>query len=181
MTREKILKILQVSAFALAIATMPSHAHAAGVQAGVLTCHEASGWGFVVESTRDLRCVFSPPKGPSEHYIGHISKFGVDIGYQGAAVIMWGVLAPTMNVQPGDLSGEYVGGTANVALGIGAGANALVGGSNKSIALQPLSIEGATGLNVAAGIGAITLHYQPEAYPASAQQPAARPPQPQQP
>jgi hypothetical protein len=181
MTRGKIFKTIQASILAAAIAAVPGFAHAAGVQTGVLTCHEASGWGFVVESTRDLRCVYSPASGPTVHYMGHISKFGVDLGYQGAAVVMWAVFAPTMNVQSGDLSGDYVGATANVALGVGAGANALVGGSNKSISLQPLSIEGATGLNVAAGIGAITLHYQPDAYPASAQQPAAPPPQPQQP
>ena len=37
------------------------------------------------------------------------------------------------------------------------GAHALIGGSGNTIALQPLSLEGNSGLNVAAGIGAINL------------------------
>jgi hypothetical protein len=161
MTIKKWLKAAQGSALALSLCLFSPHAHAdAGIKVGVLTCHEASGWGFIVTSTRDLRCVFSPNSGESFHYLGHISKFGVDLGYQGAAVIIWTVFAPTTNVNPADLAGNYAGATANVAIGIGAGANVLIGGSNQSISLQPVSIEGGTGLNVAAGIGSIGLQYQ---------------------
>ena len=38
---------------------------------------------------------------------------------------------------------------ASATVGVGLGANVLVGGSGNSIALQPVSIEGTTGLNVA--------------------------------
>ena len=113
------------------------------------------------KSTRDLRCVFSPANGPSSHYAGHINKFGVDIGYKGASVIVWAVIAPALDVAPGDLAGEYVGASGGASVGVGLGANVLVGGSNKSISLQPVSFEGDTGLNVAVGIGAMTLNYQP--------------------
>ncbi len=134
----------------------PAHAQAPGVQVGVLNCNVAGGWGFVFGSSRAIRCTFSAP-GHVEHYGGHISKFGVDIGYVSGGVLAWGVFAPTAQVGPGALAGDYVGATASATAGVGAGANALVGGSGRSISLQPLSIEGNTGLNVAAGIGAMTL------------------------
>ena len=86
-----------------------------------------------------------------------ISKFGVDVGYQQSAVLVWTVLAPTSDLHHGALAGHYGGVTAGAAVGVGASANALIGGSNKTITLQPLSIEGATGVNVAAGIGEMTL------------------------
>ena len=132
-----------------------------GVRVGTLSCNVASGWGFVFGSSRALRCVFSGAGRPPEHYSGTISRFGVDIGYIQGGVLVWGVLAPTTNVAPGALAGNFAGATANATVGVGVGANVLIGGSNRSISLQPLSIEGNTGLNVAAGIGAITLHHVP--------------------
>ncbi len=147
--------------FALgAMAAAP--ADAAGVKVGVLTCHVSSGWGFVFGSSKDLRCNYRPNSGMGEHYIGTVEKFGVDLGYTEGGEIIWGVIAPTSSLRPGSLQGGYAGATADVAVGIGAGANALVGGLDKSIALQPLSVEGMKGLNVAAGIGAIDLKYAPE-------------------
>ena len=85
------------------------------------------------------------------------SKFGVDIGYTNGGVLIWGVFAPTTNMARGALAGSYAGATGSATVGVGVGANVLIGGSNRSISLQPVSIEGNTGLNVAAGIGAITL------------------------
>jgi outer membrane protein OmpA-like peptidoglycan-associated protein len=129
-----------------------------GVKVGTLTCDVASGWGFVFGSSRDLHCTFLPNNQTSEHYTGTINKFGVDIGYTDGGVLVWAVFAPSSDIRAGALEGDYVGATANATVGIGVGANALIGGGNKSIALQPVSIEGNTGLNVAAGIGAISLH-----------------------
>jgi Protein of unknown function (DUF992) len=129
-------------------------AEAAGVKVGTLTCNVSSGWGFVFGSSRALSCTFA---GPDDYYVGNISKFGVDIGYTQGGVLIWTVVAPTANLAPGSLSGSYAGATASATVGVGVGANALIGGSNNSVALQPLSIEGNRGLNVAAGIGAITL------------------------
>jgi hypothetical protein len=133
-----------------------------GVRVGTLTCHVASGWGLVFGSSRALRCTFAPGAGHPELYAGTINRFGVDIGYTQGGVLVWGVLAPTANLAPGALSGSFVGATGSATVGVGAGANVLVGGSNSTISLQPVSIEGNTGLNVAAGIGAITLRYQPQ-------------------
>ena len=150
----------------LAIAAMLFTAGAAqaaegGVKAGVLTCNVSGGWGFVVGSTREVNCVFAPAAAhaPGEHYAGKISKFGADIGYSSAAVMIWAVVAPATDVRPGALAGDYVGATASAAVGVGAGANVLVGGFNSSIALQPVSIEGQNGLNVAAGVAEMTLKF----------------------
>ena len=94
----------------------------------------------------------------AEHYTGTISKFGVDIGYTEGACWSGRVFAPTSDVRPGALQGDYAGATAQATVGVGVGANVLIGGLDKSIALQPLSVEGNKGLNVAAGIGSISLH-----------------------
>jgi hypothetical protein len=130
-----------------------------GVRVGTLNCNVASGWGFVFGSSRALRCIFSGAGRPPERYAGSISKFGVDIGFTQGGVLVWAVLAPTTNLAPGALAGNFAGATASATVGVGVGANVLIGGSNQSISLQPLSIEGNTGLNVAAGIGAIALHH----------------------
>jgi hypothetical protein len=132
-----------------------------GVQAGTLSCHVASGFGFIFGSSRALACSFSPVSGRPEQYSGTINTFGVDIGFMQSAVILWSVLAPTTTLGPGALAGTFAGVTASAAAGVGVGANVLVGGSGNSVSLQPLSISGGTGLNVAAGIASITLTFQP--------------------
>jgi hypothetical protein len=159
--------VLAMSAVGLVIGAAAPGTHARAdspaVRVGMLTCNVDSGWGFVFGSTRELRCNFAPKPHAIEHYTGTISKYGVDIGYMQGGVIVWGVLAPTTDLQAGSLAGSYGGATADASVGVGAGANVLVGGSNHSISLQPVSIEGNSGLNVAAGIAAITLHYEPTA------------------
>jgi len=133
-----------------------------GVRVGTLTCNVAGGWGFVFGSSKALRCTFAPAPGHAEFYAGTINKFGVDIGYTQGGVLVWAVFAPTANLGPGTLHGNYVGATGSATVGVGAGANVLIGGSNSTISLQPVSVEGNTGLNVAAGIGSISLRYVPQ-------------------
>jgi len=147
------------AALALGLAAAP--ASAAGVKVGVLTCHVSSGWGFVFGSSKDLHCNYRPNRGAGEHYVGTVKKFGVDLGYTEGGELIWGVIAPTSSLKPGALEGGYAGATASAAVGVGAGANVLIGGLDKSITLQPLSVEGMKGVNVAAGIGAIDLKYAP--------------------
>lgn len=154
-------RLLAGAALAAGALAFAIPADASGVQVGTLTCHVASGWGFIFGSSKDLRCVFHPSVGRSEHYEGSISKFGVDVGYTDSAVIVWGVIAPTSSMKPSSLEGDYAGATASATVGVGVGAHVLVGGFDRSIDLQPLSVEGNTGLNVAAGIGEITLKYVP--------------------
>jgi len=153
-----VICALGLAAGALALNTP---AQAQGLQVGILTCNVSSGFGFVFGSSRAVNCTFSPKGGPPQHYVGTINKFGVDIGYLQGGVIVWAVFAPTANLVPGALSGTYTGATGSATVGVGVGANVLVGGSGNSIMLQPVSIEGTTGLNVAAGIAEMTLTFQP--------------------
>jgi Protein of unknown function (DUF992) len=156
-------KLLVALAWTISMLVLGAPAYAqGGVRVGTLTCRVAGGWGFVFGSSKAIRCTLAPGGGRPEHYAGSINKFGVDIGYTQGGVLVWGVFAPTANLAPGALSGNYVGATGSATVGVGAGANVLVGGSNRTISLQPVSIEGNTGLNVAAGIGAMSLRYQPQ-------------------
>ena len=162
-----MLKKLAIAICALGLAAgslmIGTPAQAQGVKVGVLTCNVASGFGFIFGSSRAVNCTYSPTGGggPPQHYVGAINKFGVDIGYLQGGVIVWAVVAPTANLAPGSLSGTYAGATGSATVGVGAGANVLIGGSGNSVALQPVSIEGTTGLNVAAGIAEMTLTFQP--------------------
>ena len=155
-------RLMMGAAVAVAAMAVSGAANAAphGVRVGDLTCNVASGWGFVFGSSKDLHCTFRG-NDHREHYVGSISKFGVDVGYTEGGVLVWGVFAPTSDMRKGALEGDYAGASAQANVGLGVGANALVGGFDKSIALQPISVEGSKGLNVAAGIGAISLHAAP--------------------
>lgn len=147
-----------IVAVAMGQPSQPAWSASGGVKAGVLTCDVASGWGLVFGSTRDLKCTYAADSGHVEHYSGRINKYGVDVGYKAAGVIAWAVLAPTTDVAKGALAGTYGGLTGGAAFGVGGSANLLVGGSGQTISLQPLSVEGMAGINVAAGIAGIVLH-----------------------
>jgi hypothetical protein len=153
--------LLALAAMVALAAPVETRAESGGVKVGFLTCTVASGWGLIFGSSKDLNCTFSPGPERAENYSGQIKKYGVDIGYQKGGVMVWAVLAPTVDLAPGSLAGSYGGATAGGALGVGGSANVLVGASNKTISLQPLSIEGTTGLNIAAGVAAIDLTYKP--------------------
>ena len=153
-------RILAATALAAVIvvpqfATQPADA-ASGVNIGSLNCNVSGGVGFIFGSSKNISCVFTKPDGTAERYHGDIDKYGVDIGFTSEGYMVWAVFAPGQ-VKKGALAGKYAGATADVAAGLGLGANVLVGGSGNQIALQPVSIEGMTGLNVAAGFGQITL------------------------
>lgn len=147
-------------ALALAIVTAAGGVGAAesGVKAGYLRCNVEGNVSFIFGSTRDVTCTYRPDAGGRvDRYGGEIKKFGVDIGYQTKGVILWGVVAPTADIGPGALAGDYGGVSGSVAAVYGVGANALIGGSDKSIVLQPVSIEGIEGVNIAGGIGILSL------------------------
>jgi hypothetical protein len=141
--------------------TAPGTAQAtgrSGVNVGSLTCNVAGGVGFVFGSSKALSCLFNRTDGVAERYTGTIKKFGVDIGFTKESQIVWLVFAPG-SIASGSLTGSYGGATAGASVGVGGSANVLVGGSNKQITLQPVSVEGSVGLNVAAGIGEVELTY----------------------
>ena len=127
------------------------------VEVGVLNCTVANGAGFIIGSSKRLDCTFQGG-GRREPYVGHINKFGIDIGATTTGVISWAVFAPSAGgMGPGALAGSYGGVTGEATIGVGLGANVLVGGSKRSIALQPLSVGAQQGLNLAIGVAALTL------------------------
>jgi uncharacterized protein DUF992 len=129
------------------------------VQAGALECRGLGTTSFIIGSVHELECVFRSDYGPPVRYHGLVRKLGVDIGFTEQSALGWVVFAPTRQIGPGDLAGNYAGVSAGAAVGIGVGANALIGGSNNSFALQPLSVEGQTGINVSAGIADLELRF----------------------
>ncbi len=131
-------------------------ASAAPVQSGVLACNVAPGVGLIIGSSKSLSCVFHPARGRREYYAGTISRIGLDIGVTGPGQFAWGVVASGPPGRRFALAGDYAGPGVGIALGAGGSANTLVGGYGDSISLQPLSGE-TTGLNLSAGIGALTL------------------------
>ena len=142
------------------LATSISGGHAQQVQrvqVGVLECRGGASVGFIVGSVTHLGCVFRADGAPEDRYIATIRKVGLDLGITEESALAWGVFAPVARLGPGDLSGDYVGAQGSATLGVGVGGNVLVGGSDNSIALQPLSVQGQVGLNVAAGLESLEL------------------------
>jgi hypothetical protein len=127
------------------------------VQVGVLECRGGSSVGFIVGSVTNLGCVMRAAGRPDDFYVATIRKVGLDLGITQESVLAWGVFAPVAQLGPGDLSGNYAGVQGSATLGVGAGGNLLVGGSNNSIALQPLSVQGQVGIAVAAGLESLEL------------------------
>ena len=144
-------------AFILLIA-MPDLAQAQSFRTGGLTCSTSARVGLVVGSRQNMQCVFrSNTSGQQYDYRGNISRLGLDLGITGGGRLFWAVFAPTSRVRRGTLVGNYVGASGNVALGVGLGANVLVGGSHRTISLQPLSVEGQVGVNLAVGVSRLSL------------------------
>jgi Protein of unknown function (DUF992) len=128
------------------------------VKVGVLSCDVSAGVGMILVQKQSISCTFTPSNGgPADVYTGHIDQFGVALGAVAQGQLIWGVLAPSSGVPHGALAGTYTGVGAEATAGAGVGANLLVGGTGRAFSLQPLSIEGQTGVNVAAGITTVTL------------------------
>ena len=152
----KALSALSVAAavtFAIpAMAQSPNR-----TKVGTLTCDISGGIGMIIASKKDLTCMFTPSNpGPREVYVGSISKFGLDVGATAGGEMIWAVYAPS-NRAFGALAGSYGGASAEATVGAGLGANVLVGGSNRTVALQPVSVQGQAGLNLAVGVANLEL------------------------
>jgi hypothetical protein len=150
-------RLIPFAALALAGALTASSAQAQNVQAGTLVCDVSGGIGMIIASQRDMACTFTNSRGEPEVYVGRIRRFGLDIGATTGGQIVWTVLAPSGRYSRGALAGTYSGASAEATVVAGLGANVLLGGSNRSIALQPVSLQGQAGLNVAAGVADLQL------------------------
>jgi len=143
-----------------AMAAQPTHRvdrQAERTKVGTLTCDISAGIGLIIASKKHLTCSFTPSRpGPREVYTGSITKFGLDIGGTTGGEMVWSVYAPT-DRRHGALAGHYAGASAEATVGAGVGANVLIGGSNRTVTLQPVSVQGQTGLNLAVGVAGLTL------------------------
>ncbi len=149
-------KFIAIPLLALGLA---APAEAGAVKVGVLACGIEGGFGYIIGSSKAIDCVFEPAGGGKrERYEGRIRKLGVDIGVTGRSVVVWAVFAPG-RTRAGALDGYYGGVSAEATVAVGPGVNVLIGGYNKSINLEPVSIQGQSGLNVAAGIAGLRLDY----------------------
>ncbi len=135
---------------------MNSRGGQGGIKVGVLNCQVAPGVGLILGSSKAVRCTFNRNRGGAERYSGSMGKLGIDIGVTNTSYLSWIVIAPG-DIGRGALEGSYVGASAQATVIAGVGANALVGGFNNNINLQPFSVQGQTGLNIAAGLGSLTL------------------------
>jgi hypothetical protein len=151
-----IRHLIAAGALVLAVGSTPPAA-AQRIKAGILTCDVSAGVGFIIGSQKEVSCLFAPDQsGPHETYVGTISKFGLDIGATSGGVMVWGVFTET-NRGPGFLAGDYVGASGEATIAAGLGANVLIGGSNRTVALQPVSVSGQVGLNLAVGVADLRL------------------------
>lgn len=136
-----------------AIAEVPS-----GTKVGSLNCELAPSTGFIVGSHDAMRCRYTPDGPfPAEFYDGVITNIGLDIGFKTGGELAWAVIAPTVGAPRGGLAGKYLGASGSVTAGVGAGANVLVGGFERSFVLQPLSVQGQTGLDITLGVSGLEL------------------------
>jgi hypothetical protein len=153
----RVFTAIAAAAIAFGVMVVPSQAQRQ--QVGTLACDVSGGIGLIIGSQRSMNCTFTPAgPGPAEYYTGSITKIGIDIGITTAASLVWAVHSSTTMFR-GALTGSYVGATAEATAAVGLGANVLVGGNNRTVALQPLSIQGQIGINVAAGVADLELRF----------------------
>jgi hypothetical protein len=157
MRRFLVLVAMAATSLAAPLPSADAQAPMTRVQVGVLECRGGTSIGFIVGSVTNLGCVLRIEGVPEDRYIATIRKVGLDLGITEETALAWGVFAPTANLGPGDLAGNYAGAQGSASLGVGVGGNVLVGGSNNSIALQPLSLQGQVGVNIAAGLESLEL------------------------
>ena len=152
---------IAIAAFGIAIAALTASIASASalpqVRAGILQCQGGQNVGFVVGSVTSLECVFQSAGRRPEPYIATVRRIGVDLGLTKQTQFSWAVSAPNSRPGRGELAGSYGGVGANASIGIGGGGNFLVGGRANAVALQPISVQGQTGLNVAAGVAGLEL------------------------
>jgi len=151
------LSTLLVAAVAIVAPSLFAQAQSGRTQVGVLECRGGTNVGLIVGSVTNLGCVFRSQGRPDDLYTARVTKIGVDIGITTETALSWAVFAPTAQLGMGDLSGNYAGVDASAAVGVGLGGNAMIGGSSNSFALQPLSVQGQTGLSVAGGVQSMEL------------------------
>lgn len=152
---------IAIAAVAGALGFQVPAAAQSGPPAGRLTCNVGAGLGLIVTSQRPMDCRFTPRRGPVQRYVGIVRNFGLDLGTIRSSTMSWRVYGPYARAPVGALSGSYGGATAGASAGVGASANLLIGGNNNEVTLQPLSLQGSRGVNVALGVTGFELSQAP--------------------
>jgi hypothetical protein len=131
----------------------------AWTQVGSLMCKLDPSVGFIIAGHQPMQCTYTPSLAtvPPQYYDGAINTIGADIGGNTGSVLGWGVFAPTAGVPPGALAAEYVGVSGDVGFGIAGGANVLAGGTGRTYALQPLSVQGSSAVSAVLGVSSLKL------------------------
>ena len=151
------LSLLVAAAGLVLFSAMPASAQN-GAKVGLLTCNMSPTIGLIVGSHQRIHCRFTRDAGgPPEAYTGSITRIGLDVGFRSGGTMAWAVFAPTSGLHHGALRGNYVGASGDASFGLGAGAKLLVGGSHLTISLQPLALQGQTGVNLALGVAGLRL------------------------
>ena len=157
MPRSTILAGLAATVLVASCAVAQAQQPMQRVQVGILECRGGASVGFIVGSVTNLGCVLRAEGLPEDRYVATIRKVGLDLGITQESALAWGVFAPVTRLGPGELAGNYAGVQGSATLGVGAGGKLLVGGSNNTIALQPLSLQGQVGVSIAAGLESLEL------------------------
>ena len=151
-------KLNLLAAAGLALLSVTPAAAQSGTKVGLLSCNMSPTVGLIIGSHQHIHCRFTPDGGGApEAYSGSITRIGLDVGFRAGGTMAWAVFAPTAGFHHGALRGNYVGASADASLGLGAGAKVLVGGSHRTISLQPLAVQGQVGVNLALGVAGLRL------------------------
>jgi hypothetical protein len=158
MNKAMLNRTTACAALALALALVPATAQETGrTRVGTLTCNISPGVGMIVAGQRQLSCIYASARGRArEAYQGTVGTLGVDIGATSGGQLTWAVFAPT-TLRRAALAGTYTGATAGGTVGAGAGANLLVGGSDRTVIMQPVSVQAQRGVNLTAGVSSMEL------------------------
>jgi len=159
MTKRFYVFVLAALALAAAFSSPAAAQTPPWTQIGSLLCKVNPNIGFILVGHQPMECTFTPTLAPAtpQYYDGAINTVGIDIGISAGSILGWGVFSPTSGIPAGALAGEYVGASGDLGFGVGAGANVLVGGAARTVALQPLSLQGSIALNVVLGVSSLKL------------------------
>ena len=151
------IRTFVIATGAVCLAVGAAQAQDATGKVGTLICEGQGTVGLILGSKQSLDCTYKPSKGRTETYVGTITKVGLDVGVTGKSTMIWSVVSSTTKLGPRFLAGNYAGASAGASVGVGGAANLLVGGNKNSVTLQPFSVQGQTGVNLAVGVAGFTL------------------------
>ncbi len=124
---------------------------------GTLTCDISGGIGMIIASKKAVTCMFTPSAaGPREVYTGSISKFGLDVGATSGGEMVWTVFAPS-NKEIRRARRHITAAPAPKRQWCRSRRQRPDRRFDRTVTLQPVSVQGQTGLNLAVGVSGLEL------------------------